>query len=86
MRCTEKVLLVEAAWDLILPADRASSPPLPHVHTHVYTPAAAGPGLTQEVQFLIGRLLLEKLVNSCDKDMFCTLCVYCTTEFTLHLG
>ena len=34
MRSTEKVVLVEAALGLILPADRASSPPLPRMHTH----------------------------------------------------
>lgn len=37
MRYTEKVLLVEAALGLILPADRASSPPLPHAHTRKHT-------------------------------------------------
>lgn len=37
MRSTEKVLLVVAALGLILPADRASSPSLPHVHTHTLT-------------------------------------------------
>lgn len=37
MRSTEKVLLVEATLGLILPADRASSPPLPHVHTLTQT-------------------------------------------------
>lgn len=37
MGCTEKVLLVEAALGLILPADRASSSPLPRVHTHIHT-------------------------------------------------
>lgn len=55
MRITKKVLVV-AALGLILPADRASSPTLPHVHPHIHTLTAAGPGLTQKVQSLIGWL------------------------------
>lgn len=61
MRITEKVLLVEAALGLILPADRASSPPLPRVHSHKHTLTAAGPGLTQKLQSLIGRLHLSEV-------------------------